>query len=174
MIRDTSGSISDGVVRPPAVRRARPDELADVVAVWSRAWLDGHLGHVPEALLAARDSSYFTTQATRRLGTTWVALDAADHVLGIVIIAQDELFQLAVAGSARRGGVGAALLARAEREIYATYSRAWLAVVPGNVRAREFYARHGWLDEGPTVYSAPAAAGPIHVPVHIYAKLRMR
>ncbi len=31
---------------------------------------------------------------------------------------------------------------------------AWLAVVPGNARARRFYERQGWSDEGPFDYPA--------------------
>ena len=160
---------SDGAIR---LRPATPQDLPAIVEVWSAAWRDGHVGHVPDELLAVRDSAYFTAQATQRLGTTWVAIDGAGRIAGVVIIAGDELFQLAVADHARRSGVGAALLTTAESVILADHATAWLAVAPGNTRARTFYERRGWLDDGPTIYSAPAAAGKVAVPVHRYVKDR--
>ena len=45
--------------------------------------------------------------------------------------------------------------------------RAWLAVVAGNARARAFYRRRGWADEGPFEHRAP---GGFTVPCHRYAK----
>lgn len=165
------GAHIDGGIR---VRRAAPNDLSGIVAVWSAAWRDGHVGHVPDELLAARDPSYFTAQAAQRLDTIWVAVDPDDRIAGVLIIAADELFQLAVADHARRAGVGAALLATAERVILADHDTAWLAVAPGNTRAREFYTRRGWIDDGPMTYSAPAAAGRVAVPVHRYVKRRAR
>ena len=73
--------------------------------------------------------------------------------------------------AAQRGtGVAAALLGEAERQVRANgHPRAWLAVVAGNVRARAFYERSGWRDEGPFDYAA-AADVPISVPCRRYAK----
>ena len=31
-----------------------------------------------------------------------------------------------------------------------------LAVAPGNTRARGFYERRGWVDDGPMTYAAPS------------------
>lgn len=152
----------------PLVRRAVAEESDVVARVWHDAWHDGHDGHVPEALLPHRDPDYFARQARALSGSTLVAVDDDGEVLGIVIVSGDEVVQLAVAGSARRGGVGAALLAAAEAEIAREHDRAWLAVVPGNTRARRFYEKHGWHDEGPETYPAPASPDP--VPVHRYVK----
>lgn len=167
--RQPDGTHVDGEIR---VRRAGRDDLATIVEVWSAAWRDGHVGHVPDELLAARDTAYFTAQAAHRLASTWVAVDRANRIAGVVIIAGDELFQIAVAEHARRAGAGAALLTTAERVIHADHDTAWLAAVPGNTRAREFYERRGWIDSGPMTYSAIAAAGPVAVPVHRYVKSR--
>jgi hypothetical protein len=49
------------------------------------------------------------------------------------------------------------------------FGRAWLAVATGNARARRFYERQGWVDEGPFDYPADSADGPIPVPCHRYA-----
>jgi hypothetical protein len=41
---------------------------------------------------------------------------------------------------------------------------AWLAVVAGNTRARRFYAKLGWRDQGPFIYLAQAGTGTVPVP----------
>jgi hypothetical protein len=48
------------------------------------------------------------------------------------------------------------------------HTRAWLAVVAGNARARAFYERHGWRDAGPFIYHAETEAGAFPVPSHRY------
>jgi ribosomal protein S18 acetylase RimI-like enzyme len=67
--------------------------------------------------------------------------------------------------------VAVALLREAERLVAAKgHQRAWLAVVAGNTRARRFYERNDWIDQGLFVYSAADANGPILVPSHRYVK----
>jgi GNAT superfamily N-acetyltransferase len=62
-------------------------------------------------------------------------------------------------------------LAEAERLVAAAgHRRAWLAVVAGNTRARRFYQRRGWSDEGPFDYAAAVPGGTIAVPAHRYVK----
>ena len=52
----------------------------------------------------------------------------------------------------------------AERQVAANgHDTAWLAVVPGNARARAFYEKAGWPDEGPFDYAAEGEQ-PIAVP----------
>lgn len=160
---------------PPILRPATPADAPTVARVWRAAWLDGHTGHVPDALLAARAPGYFAEQAARRVPATTLAVDPDGPVLGLTIVEDDELVQLAVDGGARRGGVGTALLTAAELDIATRAPRAWLAVVPGNTRARAFYERNGWSDAGPLSYPAPAAGGTVPVPVHRYVKdVRLR
>jgi hypothetical protein len=52
----------------------------------------------------------------------------------------------------------------------AGHARAWLAVATGNARARRFYERSGWTDDGAFDYPAATEAGPIPVPCHRYVK----
>jgi ribosomal protein S18 acetylase RimI-like enzyme len=155
----------------PTLRRATPADADAVARVWRAAWLDGHLGHVPDALLAARGEDYFAEQAVRRAAEVTLATDPDGRLLGLTIVRADELVQLAVDGAARRGGVGSALLGAAERDIATRAPLAWLAVVPGNTRARAFYERNGWSDEGPLSYDSPTGdGGTVPVPVHRYIK----
>jgi ribosomal protein S18 acetylase RimI-like enzyme len=68
-------------------------------------------------------------------------------------------------------GVAALLLAEAERQVAAAgFAGAWLAVVPGNARARRFYERQGWHDAGGFDYEAATATGSVAVPCRRYAK----
>jgi len=62
-------------------------------------------------------------------------------------------------------------LTEAERLVAANgRDRAWLAVAPGNARARRFYERRGWIDEGLFDYPAATADGPMAVPCRRYVK----
>ena len=76
-----------------------------------------------------------------------------------------------VSATHRGTGVAAVLLEEAERQVEENgYTEAWPAVVAGNTRARAFYERSGWHDEGPFDYTAAAESGPISVPSHRYTK----
>jgi RimJ/RimL family protein N-acetyltransferase len=62
-------------------------------------------------------------------------------------------------------------MAEAERQVSANgHDKAWLAVVAGNRRARAFYERAGWRDEGAFDYAAATERGPVAVPCHRYTK----
>jgi GNAT superfamily N-acetyltransferase len=158
---------SDGVVR---LRPARPEDAPAVAEIWRTGWRDGHLGHVPGELLAARTDASFGVRAGERTDDTVVA-DVDGAVAGFVMVVGDEVEQVYVAQAHRGTAVAATLLAEAERLVRANgHSRAWLAVVAGNSRARRFYERNGWTDEGPFDHVAEGPDGPIHVPAHRYVK----
>lgn len=156
----------------PAVRiRAASRDDVDVTArVWRAAWLDGHRGRVPDALLAIREPEYFAAKAAEMVASTLLAVDGSGAIVGVAIVAGDELSQLAVDREARRVGTGSSLLAAAEARIAARFDEAWLYVVPDNTGAREFYERHGWIDAGATIFAAPAGDRNVDVPVHRYVK----
>ncbi|MFA1540303.1 GNAT family N-acetyltransferase [Actinomadura monticuli] len=154
------------------VRPAEPADLPTLAPLWRAAWLDGHAGHVPAALMDARGPEHFAVHADKYAGSTLVATGGEGRILGLVILGDDdgEVVQLAVDQSARGEGVGGALLRAAEDRFRGRHRQAWLAVVPGNTRARRMYEFHGWRDTGPITYQAPTATGTVDVPVHRYVK----
>ncbi|MFW6690872.1 GNAT family N-acetyltransferase [Streptomyces sp. MAR4 CNX-425] len=154
----------------PTLRPARPGDAAEVARIWQSAWRDAHLGHVSDELVAMRTPESFAARAAARVPDTAVA-EAGGALAGFVTAVGDEVEQLFVAAEHRGTGVAALLLAEGERRVAARgYGRAWLAVVTGNARARRFYARQGWADEGPLDYRAEGRDGPVTVDCHRYAK----
>ena len=152
------------------IRSARPEDAPAVAAIWHAGWPDGHLGHVPEELVAVRTEESFHQRAAERVADTVVA-EVSGTVAGFTMVVDDEVEQVYVGASRRGSGVADALLADAEARIRAAgHARAWLAVVAGNERARRFYERRGWIDDGPLVYPADGPIGPIDVPAHRYVK----
>jgi ribosomal protein S18 acetylase RimI-like enzyme len=155
------------------IRPADESDVPEVARVWRAGWLDAHVGRVPDALMAERTETYFSQTAEDLVDSTLVAVDDDGSVLGVVLIHDDELFQLAVAQVARGRGVGQALVSAAEEKMAESYDRAELAVVSANTPARRLYERCGWTDLGEVVLPARAANlddEPIPVVVHHYVK----
>jgi GNAT superfamily N-acetyltransferase len=91
-------------------------------------------------------------------------------VVGFHVVAGDEVEQLYVSADWRGTGVAAALLTHAEDAIAVEHVTAWLAVAPGNARARRFYERCGWRDTGAFDNPADTADGVVLVPTRRYEK----
>jgi GNAT superfamily N-acetyltransferase len=154
------------VLRPAVLRPATAADATAVAAIWAAGWRDGHLGHVPEELVAARTPSSFAERAAQRVADTTVA-EAGEEVAGFVMVVADEVEQVYVSAAHRGSGIAGVLLAEAERQVAANgHARAWLAVVPGNARARRFYERQGWTDDSGFDYQA----GGVTVPCRRYVK----
>ena len=155
----------------PVVRPGTPDDAAAVAAIWRDGWRDGHLGLVPDALVAVRTDESFSTRAAQRVDDTTVAVVAAE-VAGFVMVDDDEVEQVYVASRHRGKGVADVLLAEAERQVRENgHATAWLAVVDGNARARSFYERAGWSDDGAFDYAAAVEDGSsVAVPCRRYVK----
>jgi GNAT superfamily N-acetyltransferase len=152
------------------VRPAVAGDADAVAAIWYGGWLDGHLGHVPDELVAFRTEESFGTRAAQRVADTTVAL-VGDEVAGFVMVVGDEVEQVYVSRDHRGSGVAGTLLTEAERQVKANGHReAWLAVATGNARARRFYERSGWADGGPFDYPAAVEGGTVPVPCHRYVK----
>lgn len=150
------------------LRPATSADVASVAGIWLDGWRDGHLGHVPPSLVAIRTASSFLARALAQVSFTTVA-SVDGTIAGFVMVHDDEVEQVYVSADHRGGGVAVALLDEAERQVAsAGYTRAWLAVVAGNARARRFYERSGWADEGAFDYRAPDS--DLTVPCHRYTK----
>jgi GNAT superfamily N-acetyltransferase len=164
---------STPVTQAAALRPADDADIDAICTIWHRGWRDGHLGHVPAALLRHRRLGNFRRLVPARLDTTTVATIEAG-VVGFVTVHGDEIEQIYVDASARGTGVAAALLAHGETAVSTLSDRAWLAVVAGNIRARRFYERNGWSDAGPFVYTTGTASttgdATIAVPARRYEK----
>ena len=154
---------SESVILRPAV----PADAGAVASIWFSGWQDGHVGNVPESVVRVRTEASFGVRAVERVGDTTVAV-VDGVVVGFVMVVGDEVEQVYVGAAHRGAGVAGVLLAEAERLVAGNgFSRAWLAVVAGNSRARRFYARCGWVDEGLFEHHA---AGGVVVSAHRYVK----
>ena len=152
------------------LRRGNVEDARDIAEIWHLGWRDAHLGFVPQELIEVRTEESFRARASERAGEATVAV-VDEAIAGFVIVVDDEVEQLYVSASHRGTGVADVLMSEAERQVRAEgHSKAWLAVVPGNARARAFYERTGWHDEGPFTYTAAAENGSIGVPCHRYTK----
>jgi predicted cupin superfamily sugar epimerase/ribosomal protein S18 acetylase RimI-like enzyme len=154
----------------PRIRPATLDDAPAVARIWEAGWRDGHLGNVPDELVRVRTPESFRTRAAERVADTAVAT-IDDEVAGFVMVLDDEVYQVYVDEDHRGSGVAGVLLAEAERLVASGgHSRAWLAVATGNARARRFYERQGWTDEGAFVHQAPVGDGTMAVPCHRYVR----
>jgi len=152
------------------LRPAVDSDAETVAKIWYQGWRDGHLGNIPDALVAVRTEASFYERAADRVSDTVVAV-VEGEVVGFVMVVDDEVEQVYLASHRRGSGIAAILLDESERLVAGNgHERAWLAVVAGNARARKFYERRGWHDEGPFQYMASGAAEPIPVPCHRYVK----
>jgi putative acetyltransferase len=151
------------------IRPAQPSDVPAVARIWHQGWHDGHAGHVPDGLVAARTLPAFRQRVAAAVGVTTVA-EVDDEVAGFVMVVGDEVEQVFVARAHRGSGVAEVLLGEAERQVAASYDVAWLAVVVGNARARRFYERRGWVDEGDLRYEVTAAGETFISPCRRYTK----
>ncbi len=154
-----------------SIRPAGAADMAAVADLWHAGWHDGHAGHVPDGLTAARTLAAFHERTPARVADTAVAVADDGSLLGFVMVVDDEVEQVFVARSARGTGVAADLLAEAEHRVAsAEHDTAWLAVVVGNARARRFYERCGWADVGDLPYEVTAGGETFVSPCRRYEK----
>ncbi|WP_210443380.1 N-acetyltransferase [Nocardioides sp. SYSU D00065] len=154
-----------------SIRPAVAADMAAVADLWHEGWHDGHAGHVPDGLTAARTLAAFHERTPGRVAETTVAVDDDGTLVGFVMVVGDEVEQLFVGRAGRGSGVAAQLLAEAERQVaVAGYDEAWLAVVKGNARARRFYDRCGWVDAGELPYEVTAGGETFVSPCRRYVK----
>jgi putative acetyltransferase len=182
------GPLAPGVAKPRSSRRvamepqmpaphhdqprdARADEIDALASLWHEGWHDGHAGHVPDGLTAARTLTAFHERTPSRVADTAVAVAEDGSLEGFVMVVDDEVEQVFVARSARGTGLASDLLVEAEQRVAAGgHDSAWLAVVVGNARARRFYERQGWVDGGNLPYEVSAGGQTFVSPCRRYVK----
>ena len=154
----------------PFLRPATHDDVETIAEIWDRGWHDGHDGHVPDELTAVRTPESFRERAADRVPQTRVAT-VADEIAGFVVVHDAELEQVFVHRDHRGTGVAQELVDEGLRLVReAGHDEAWLAAAAGNARARRFYEREGWIDQGLFDYHAEGPDGPIVVPNHRYVR----
>ena len=157
----------------PTLRPATADDVDAIAELFHRGWHDAHPGHVPEGLTERRTAEAFHDRVTRRVAETdeTTVADADGVIAGFIMIDGDEAEQVYVDRSFRGSGLASTLLTEAERQIAAAgHDVAWLAVVRGNARARAFYAKQGWVDEGDLDYPVTALGETFVSPCRRFTK----
>lgn len=153
------------------IRPAVATDMAAVADLWHEGWHDGHAGRVPDGLTELRTLAAFHERTPARVADTTVAVSDAGDLLGFVMVVGDEVEQVFVARAGRGSGLAADLLSAAEQQVGAGgHESAWLAVVAGNARARRFYEKQGWVDEGDLPYEVTAGVQTFTSPCRKYVK----
>lgn len=159
-----------GPVPPLLVRPAQPDDVAAVAEIFHLGWHDGHDGHVSQELARVRTAASFAERAAARLPDTLLVL-CGEEVAGFVVVHDDELEQVYVAAAYRGTGVVTRLLEEGLSAVRDRgHARSWLAVAPGNTRARRCYEREGWVEGALLDYQAEGPHGPISTPCLRYER----
>ncbi len=147
------------------VRPAVPDDASAIAGIHVRTWRSAYRGLLPDAALSALSlvGRFRLWQRMLNDESAPVAVHVAEtagEIVGFCSVgsAQDpadqdpdisELFTIYVDPEHQDRGVGSRLLFTAEATMREWGSvRGVLWVLDGNVRARSFYARHGWSADG--------------------------
>lgn len=157
----------------PALRPATPADVEALAALFHRGWHDAHPGHVPDGLTARRTLPAFRDRVRARVAETdeTTVAEVGGELAGFVMVAGDEVEQVYVDRAFRGSGVAGVLLAEAARQVAAAgHDVTWLAVAEGNARARAFYEREGWVDEGHLDYEVVALGETFVSPCRRYTK----
>jgi GNAT superfamily N-acetyltransferase len=153
------------------VRQARPDDAAPIATVHVRSWQAAYRGLLPQEYLAGLDPA----DRVARWRDTLVAQGAeagAGGLLRRVVVAVDggiirgfasfgptrdtdedpqrtgEVYAIYLLPDAWDRGLGRMLMAAVVSQLGGAYAQATLWVLDANERARQFYARNGWTEDG--------------------------
>ena len=122
---------------PPeiVIRRARPDENNAVHALVQAIADETFVGLFATPHVPIGQADWFSA---------WLAI-SNDEIVGVTMTREEWVNDLWVRRDRRRLGIGARLLAHAEREIRTRGHETFrLRVVKSNVRAVQFYQSQGW------------------------------
>lgn len=156
------------------VRRATPADAPAIAEVHVWSWQSAYRGLIADAVLGAltperRQPQWEQTLTApdERIGV-WLA-EVDGEVVGFSSIGPSPdddsgmLFTLYLHPERIGTGVGHALLVRAEEGMIAAgFEEATLEVLRDNARARRFYERHGWVQDG-EAFEQDWGGGPFSV-----------
>lgn len=123
------------MARQIVIRQARPDE--------------GRSIHELVQIIADETFAYLFANRQVPIGETnwlsaWLAI-SGEEIVGVTLTRDEWVSDLWVRNDSRRTGIGAMLLANAEREIRSRGHETFrLRVVKSNTRAVQFYESQGW------------------------------
>jgi GNAT superfamily N-acetyltransferase len=133
----------------PRVRRARPQEIDEIVDLIARAHAETY---APPPVDVAQYAAEAAAKAERhrRLWRTYRVAELDERIVGVVQTVHNTVNALYVDKGRRGLGIGALLLSAAEAALRAKgVGRAQVRVADGYPRVRAFYERHGWQVAGP-------------------------
>jgi GNAT superfamily N-acetyltransferase len=143
---------SDPAIAPastaPRIRRARRQEIDEIVALIGRAHAETYAPSTVDIQQYLADAA---TKADRhrRFWRTYLVAEKGDRIVGVVQTFHNVVNALYVDKDARGSGIGALLLAAAEAAMRAKgVASAQVRVADGYPRVRTFYERHGWQVAG--------------------------
>ena len=141
--------------------------------LFHRGWHDAHHAHVPDGLTLRRTPQAFRERVVQRIAETddTTVVEVEGVLAGFIMVTGDEVEQLYVDRAFRGAGLATVLLEEGEHQVSAGgHDQAWLAVVEGNARARRFYEKGGWVDDGDLPYEVMADGQRFVSPCRRYAK----
>lgn len=135
------------------IRQTVPDDIPEIAAIEAESFPDPWT----EDLLLS--------ELSRTMGIFLSAKNGDGKIVGYIIGTQDGesafIDNVAAAASARRHGVGTALMKAFFEQLPVTVKHAALEVRASNIAARELYSRFGFKTTGirPNLYSSPQENG---------------
>jgi GNAT superfamily N-acetyltransferase len=160
------------------IREAERSDAEAIAAVHVRAWAAAYRGLMSDDVLDAmtperRAATWRERLADPSLRPTIVAADSGGTIIGFCALATPtrdegeaadtaEVTALYVEPASWRAGLGSRLLATAlERLSAESFTRVILWVLVGNVPARAFYERHGFVADGAVFdHDPPGTSAP--------------
>jgi ribosomal protein S18 acetylase RimI-like enzyme len=153
------------------VRPARPEDAGRLAVVHVRSWQAAYRGLLPQEYLDGLDPADRVERWQNILAVVAEAGQSGGPLRGVVAAVADEIIcGFALFGPTRdqdedaqrtgevsaiyllpetwSRGLGRLMMAEAVRQLAAGYAQATLWVLDSNDRARRFYARNGWAQDG--------------------------
>ena len=142
------------------IRTAEHKDHEALAKIWHEGWQESHADHVPQALLARRTHDSFDIRMADMIETTLVT-GPIGAPIGFCSLKNNEIYQIYVSPAARGTGAAAALISAGCDAIKsAGHNQARLDVIAKNPRARAFYEKMGWENQGLQTVQVDTLDGP--------------